>query len=469
MPSGGGRVSERAFDVIVLGLGPGGEHVATELARAGLSVAGVEDRLVGGECPYWGCVPSKMMIRAAGLLAEGRRIPGLAGSSQVTPDWAPVATRIRAEATDNWDDTVAADRLAAAGGTLVRGHGVIAGPGRVTVVSGTGDADTLTARRGLVINSGTIPAVPPIPGLAGTPYWTNHQAIETEQVPSSLIVLGGGAIGAELTQVFARFGARVTVVEAAGQLLPLEEPEAGALLAGVFGRDGIGVRTGAPAASVRHDGHAFTVCVDGSDLRAERLLVAAGRRSDLAALGIGAIGLDESARIITVDDQMVAAPGVWAIGDVTGRGAFTHMSMYEAEIVIAAILGRPHHPAEQHAVPRVTFTDPEVGSVGLTEAHAREQLGRVRCGVSQVPASSRGWIHKAGNDGFIKLVEDAGRGVLVGATSAGPAGGEVLSMLTLAVHAAIPVQRLREMIYAYPTFHRAVQDALSQLEAGATR
>lgn len=462
-------MSEREYDVIVIGMGPGGEHVAAELARAGLSVAGVEDRLVGGECPYWGCIPSKMMIRATGLLAEGRRIPGLAGTSTVTPDWAPVARRIRAEATDNWDDTVAADRFTDAGGTLLRGRGVISGPGRVTIASPAGGSDSLIARRGIVINSGTVPAVPPVPGLAQTPYWTNHQAIETERVPSSLIVLGGGAIGAELAQVFARFGAQVTIFEPAGRLLPAEEPEAGELLAGVFGREGIDVRAGARPGSVAHDGHAFTVAIGDARLQAEQLLVAAGRRSDLAALGIGAIGLDETAPTIGVDDQMVAAPGVWAIGDVVGRGAFTHMSMYQADIVIAALLGRPHHPAEQHAVPRVTFTDPEVGSVGLTEAQARDQLSRVRSGVSQVPTSSRGWIHKAGNDGFIKLVEDADRGVLVGATSAGPMGGEVLSMLTLAVHAAIPVQRLREMIYAFPTFHRAVLDALGQLDDGPPR
>jgi pyruvate/2-oxoglutarate dehydrogenase complex dihydrolipoamide dehydrogenase (E3) component len=160
---------------------------------------------------------------------------------------------------------------------------------------------------------------------------------------------------------------------------------------------------------------------------------------------------------------MRAAPGVWALGDVVGQGAFTHMSIYHAGIVVADILGREHHPAEHTAVPRVTFTDPEIGSVGLTEAQARERGLAVRTGTAQVPESARGWIHKAGNDGFIKLVEDAGRGVLVGATSAGPWGGEVLSMLVLAVHAAVPTQRLREMIYAYPTFHRAVEDALAAL------
>jgi pyruvate/2-oxoglutarate dehydrogenase complex dihydrolipoamide dehydrogenase (E3) component len=457
-------LSEHEVDVVVIGLGPGGEYAAEELARAGLRVAGVENSLIGGECPYWGCVPSKMMIRAADLVAEGRRIPGMAGSSTVRPDWAPVAGRIRDEATDNWDDKVAADRFTGVGGLLLRGQGRIIAPGQVAV----GD-DVLRARRAIVINTGTAPAIPPIPGLAGTPYWTNHQAIETEQVPDSLIVLGGGAIGAELAQVFSRFGAEVTVVEAMGRLLPPEEPEAGALLGEVFGREGIGVRTSAKAERVSHsrgpgDRARFTVTLaDGADLGGSALLVATGRRADLAAVGTGSVGIDENQHAVPVDDHMRAAPGVWALGDVVGKGAYTHMSMYQAEIVVADILGREHHPAEYHAVPRVTFTDPEIGAVGLTEAQAREQGLDVRTGMSQIPTSTRGWIHKAGNDGFIKLVEDSGRGVLVGATSAGPWGGEVLGMLALAVHAAVPTRRLREMIYAYPTFHRAIEDALRDL------
>jgi pyruvate/2-oxoglutarate dehydrogenase complex dihydrolipoamide dehydrogenase (E3) component len=452
-------MSEHEVDVVVIGMGPGGEDAAERLAEAGLAVAGVEARLVGGECPYWGCVPSKMMIRAANLLAEGRRIDGMAGASTVLPDWAPVAGRIRDEATDDWDDTVAADRFTDKGGQLFRGHGRIIAPGEVTV-----GADLLRARRGIIIATGTSPAIPPIPGLAGTPYWTNHEAIETELVPGSLIVLGGGAIGAELAQVFARFGAAVTVVEALGQLLPAEEPEAGALLAEVFGREGIGVRTSVAAARVGHDGTVFTVSLaDGAELTAARLLVATGRRADLAAVGAGAVGIDERARAVPVDDRMRAAPGVWALGDIVGLGAFTHMSMYEADIVVADILGLEHQAAEYHAVPRVTFTDPEIGSVGLTEAQASGRGLAVVVGTAQVPATARGWIHKAGNDGFIKLVEDSARGVLVGATSAGPVGGEVLGMLTLAVHAELPVRRLREMIYAYPTFHRTVQDALAAL------
>jgi pyruvate/2-oxoglutarate dehydrogenase complex dihydrolipoamide dehydrogenase (E3) component len=452
-------VAQHEVDVIVIGMGPGGEDAAGRLAQAGLEVAGVEERLVGGECPYWGCVPSKMMIRAADLLAEGRRIPGMAGNSAVAPGWAPVAGRIRSEATDSWDDTVAADRFTGKGGRLFRGHGQITAPGEVCV-----GGDVLKARRGIIIATGTAPAIPPITGLAGTPYWTNREAIETERVPESLVVLGGGPIGAELSQVFSRFGADATVVEAADRLLPLEEPESGDLIAKVFGREGIGVRTGVAASSVAHDGEEFTVTLaDGTELTATALLVATGRRAGLAEVGVGAVGVDDQAPAIQADAHMRVTDAVWALGDVIGKGAYTHMSMYQADIVVADILGQEHHGAEYHAVPRVTFTDPEVGAVGLTEARAREEQLPVRTGAAQVPASARGWIHKAGNDGFIKLIEDATRGVLVGATSVGPRGGEVLSLLALAVHAQVPTRRLREMIYAYPTFHRGIEDALRDL------
>jgi pyruvate/2-oxoglutarate dehydrogenase complex dihydrolipoamide dehydrogenase (E3) component len=450
-------------DIVVIGMGPGGEDAAGKLAEAGLHVTGVEARLVGGECPYWGCVPSKMMIRAASLLAEARRIPGMAGASTVAPDWAPVAARIRDEATDSWNDKVAVDRFLSKGGHFVRGRGRITGRGEVTVDSADGPR-VLRARRGIVIATGTEPAIPPVPGLAGTPYWTNREAIETEDVPQSLIVLGGGAIGAELAQVFARFGAAVTVAEALPRLLPLEEPEAGDLLAGVFTREGIAVRAGARAEHAGHDGRRFTVTLAGGErLTAERLLVATGRRAAIAALGMAAYGLDATARNIVTDDRMRAADGLWAIGDVTGEGAFTHVAMYQAAIAVADILGQGGPRADYRAVPRVTFTDPEIGSVGLTEAQAREQGLTVRTGIMQVPSSARGWIHKAGNDGFIKLIEDTGPGVLVGATSAGPAGGEVLGALVVAVHGQVPVAALRAMIYAYPTFHRGIEDALRSL------
>ena len=452
-------------DVVVIGMGPGGEYLAGSLAEAGLSVVGVESRLVGGECPYFGCVPSKMMIRAANLLAEGRRIPGMAGFAQVSADWAPVAERIRKEATDDWDDTAAAEKFTGKGGRLARGRGRITAPGEVTVHSLDGAAPprVFRASRGIVLNTGTEPAVPPIDGLARAPYWTNRDAVEAEQVPGSLIMLGGGAIGSELAQVFARFGSEVTVIEAAPRLLLADEPEAGELLAKVFASDGIAVHTGVSADRVSHDGNRFTVHAGEHVVTADQLLVATGRRNCIAGLGLETVGLDPAARAVEVDGKMRAADGVWAIGDITGHGAFTHMSMYQAEIARRDILGDQGPEADYRAVPRVTFTDPEIGAVGLTEAQARDQGLEVRTGIVQIPDVARGWIHKAGNDGFIKVVEDARRGVLVGATSAGPTGGEVLSALAVAVRAEVPVATLRNMPYAYPTFHRGIEDALKNL------
>jgi pyruvate/2-oxoglutarate dehydrogenase complex dihydrolipoamide dehydrogenase (E3) component len=451
-------VVERA-DVVVLGMGPGGEEVAGRLAEAGVDVIGVEEHLVGGECPYWGCVPSKMMIRAAHLLAEARRIPGLAGRAEVTPDWEPVARRIRDEATDDWDDRVAVERFERKGGRFLRGRGRLDGPGRVQV----GD-QIVEVNRGVVVATGTVPAVPPIPGLGDLPYWTNREAVEAKDLPASIVVLGGGAVGLELAQVFARFGVRVTVVEAQERLLPAEEPEAGELLAEVLAAEGLEVRTGARVvAAGRHGLDLALTLDDGVVVSGERLLVATGRRANLAALGVGSVGLDERAPFLPVDGHLQAGPGLWAVGDVTGAGAFTHVAMYQAAIAVADILGHAVTPADYRALPRVTFTDPEVGSVGLSEATAREHGIPVATGTAKVPHSARGWIHKAGNAGFVKLVADTSRDVLVGATSAGPAGGEVLSMLTLAVHAEIPLEVLRRMIYAYPTFHRAVEDALREL------
>ncbi|HLH29547.1 MAG TPA: NAD(P)/FAD-dependent oxidoreductase [Acidimicrobiales bacterium] len=452
---------DHEVDVVVIGLGPGGEDAAGQLAEAGLDVVGIEGELVGGECPYWGCVPSKMMVRAADLVAEVGRSNRLAGPASVHPTWTLVARRIRDEATDTWDDRAAVERLEARGAHLVRGWGRLEGDGRVAV----GDR-SFRARRGVVLNPGTRPSVPPVPGLEGTPFWTNRGAIEAESVPPRLAVLGGGAIGAELAQVFARFGSRVTVLEAGPRLLGPEEPESASLLAEVFAEEGLEVRTGVEVTSVSHDGSVFTLTTaTGVPVVAERLLVATGRHSDLASLGVEAVGLDPAMRTIPVDDRMrvVGAAGLWAVGDATGRGQFTHVSMYQAGIVVADVLGRPLEPADYRALPRVTFTDPEIGSVGMGEAQAREAGIRVRTGFAELATSSRGAIHDGGNRGFVKVVEDADRGVLVGATSAGPTGGEVLGLLALAVHAEVPTERLRHMIYAFPTFHRTIETAVKDL------
>jgi pyruvate/2-oxoglutarate dehydrogenase complex dihydrolipoamide dehydrogenase (E3) component len=454
-------MSNPTADVVVIGMGPGGEDVAGRLAEAGLDVVGIDRELVGGECPYWGCIPSKMMIRAAHLLAEARRIPGMAGEVTVTPDWAPVAQRIRDEATDNWDDTVAVERFEEKGGRFIRGSGRITGAREVTV----GD-QVVTAERGIVVATGTSAAIPPIDGLADVDFWTNREAIEAKDLPASLVVLGGGAIGVELAQSFARFGSTVTVVEAMDRLVPLEEPEVGVLLAEVFAAEGIDVRTGATVTGVSsiRDGVRIEFG-DGNTLDAARLLVATGRRADLAAVGLGAAGIDDLQRWVPVDGRQRVTDGIWAVGDITGKGAFTHVAMYQSAIAAADILGHDHAPAQYHALPRATFTDPEIGSVGRTESQAREAGIALAVGATKVPHTARGWLHKAGNDGFIKLVADTDRNVLTGATAMGPNGGEVLGLLTLAVHAEIPIPTLRQMIYAYPTFHKGIEDALRTLTA----
>jgi len=438
-------------DAVVVGLGPGGEEVAGKLAEAGLDVVGIEAELVGGECPYWGCIPSKMMVRAANLLAEGRRIPGNAGSSVITPDWDPVARRIREEATDSWDDQVAVDRFVGKGGRFIRGQARVTGASSVEV-----DGEQIIAKRALVLASGAHAWVPPM--FADIPHWTNRDAIATESVPASLLVIGGGAIGLEIGQVMSRFGAKVTIVEMADRIAASEEPEVSEMITRIFRHEGIDVHAGVEIMSVSSS--ASTGCTirlgDGSSLSAERVLVATGRRSDLKALGVGALGLDDTAHGLPVDARMRIMPGVWAVGDVTGKGAFTHLAIYQARICVADILGHPIGEADYRALPRVTFTDPEIGSVGMTEAQAQKAGGEVRVMSEPIAQSARGWIAKS--EGLVKLIEMDG--VLVGATSMGPSGGEVLAVLTLAVHARIPVSTLKGMIYAYPTFHRAIDSAL---------
>ena len=453
-------------DVIVLGVGTCGEDAALRLLDAGLEVTGIEARLVGGECAYWACLPTKSMVRSANLLEEARRADGLIGKVSVEPDWSVVAARLRAEVTGDWNDAPAAARFEAKGGRLVRGRGEITGP-RTVAVGGV----EFEARRGIIIATGSIAAIPPIPGLHEVDYWTTREAISAEQLPVSMIVLGGGPVGCELGQVFARFGVDVTIIEGSERLLRSEEPEASAVVMDAFADEGIDVLTGVHATSARSDpsGEISISLDNGGEVRAERLLVATGRRVELAGLGLESAGIDTSGPVIPVDEHLRAGDRIWAIGDVTGKGMLTQVALYQGNIAVADILENETFNSDYTVIPHATFTDPEVGSVGMTEAQAVAAGMDVDVVLKDVQATFRGWLHRTGNKGLIKLVADRKTGILVGASSVGPHGAEVLGMLTVAVRTAAPLDELVNMIYAFPSFFGGVGEALGAYGRGLTR
>ncbi|MGH2751848.1 MAG: dihydrolipoyl dehydrogenase family protein [Actinomycetota bacterium] len=447
-------------DVIVIGMGVGGEEVAGRLAEGGLDVLAIERKLVGGECPYWGCIPSKIMVRAADSLAEAARVTGLAGDAQIGRDWAPVARRVR-DATADWNDEVAVERHEKKGETLLRGDARLVAARTVEV-----EGHTYSSRRGIVLATGTEPALPPVEGLDEVDVWTNRDAIEAKEVPRSIVILGAGPIGLELGQVLKRFGAEVTFVELFGHALAYDEPEIGAAVADVLREEDIKLYTGVGAQEVRPSADGVEVELsDGRTLSAERILVATGRRANLVGLGLENVGLDPEARAIEVDGHLRAGDGLWAVGDITGKGQFTHVAVYQGRIAAADILGREHPIADYAAVPRVTFMDPEVASVGLTAEKAHEAGVNVRIALVGTKSSARGWIHGPGAEhGVIKLVADADRKILVGGSLMAPAAGEVVGFLALAVKERVPIRNLRELIYPYPTFVRGIEDALRQLD-----
>jgi pyruvate/2-oxoglutarate dehydrogenase complex dihydrolipoamide dehydrogenase (E3) component len=298
------------------------------MAGAGLDVVGIEPRLIGGECPYWACIPSKFMVGSANLVKEARQADGLVGRVQVEPDWSTVASRIRAQITGSWDDSAGVARFEAKGGRFVRGRGRITAPGTVEV-NGT----TIVARRGVLMATGSQPMIPPIPGLSEVDYWTNHEAIEVEELPASLAILGGGPVGCELGQVFARFGVAVTFIEGAERLLIHEEPEASQLVADALIEDGATLRVGVRAESVSsEDGLTVVHLDDGSSVTAERLLVATGRRADADSLGVAEAGATTNRGFIDVDGLMRAGECLWAIGDMTGEALLTQVAEYQGMI-----------------------------------------------------------------------------------------------------------------------------------------
>ncbi|MFP3855081.1 MAG: dihydrolipoyl dehydrogenase family protein, partial [Anaerolineales bacterium] len=334
-------------------------------------------------------------------------------------------------------------------------RGRLVGPRTVAV----GD-ERFTAKRGIVISTGTKPLIPPIEGIDEVDYWTTHDVIAMEEVPESMIVVGGGSSGCELGQVAAQFGADVTIIDEEDHLLSREEPEASQLVEDAFADEGIKVRTGVRGERIAsRDGSLVVTLAGGEELTAERVAFATGRTVDLSDLGLESAGLDSSKPFLEVDEHMRAADGIWAMGDVTGKAFLSLVGLYQSRIVAADILGEEHEPARYDAIPRVTFTEPEVGSVGMTEAEARAAGHDIVVAVKQLPATFAGMVHWL-ERGILKVVVDRESGTLLGATVAGQQAGNMLGMLNLAVHAQVPLSKLRTMMYGFPALYSALGEGL---------
>ena len=444
--------------MIVLGAGPAGENAAGRAAGHGLSAAIVERELVGGECSYWGCIPSKTLLRPGDVIAAARRVPGAAAAVTGSIDIAAALAR-RDYMVSDYHDAGQLPWLDDNDIELVRGHGRLAGERTVEVTGASGDVRRLTAAKAVVVATGTVPFMPPVPGLAEAAPWDNRTATGAKSVPRRLLVLGGGAVGVEMAQAFRRLGSEeVTLVEGSERLLAREEPFAGEEVARAFESEGIRVRTGSHLQAVRRDGSSGPVTgvlADGTEITADELLVAVGRRPRTHDIGVDSVGL-EPGRAIEVDNALraVGVDGGWlyAVGDVNGRALLTHMGKYQARIAGDVIAGRPAADrASVDVVPRVTFTDPQVCAVGLTEAQARERFASVRTvrvGTGDVAGASTQGEDIAGTS---FLVIDGDRDVIVGATFTGPQVAELLHSATIAIAGAVDMHALWHAVPSFPT------------------
>ena len=446
------------FDVVVVGGGPAGENVVGRCADGGLSVALVEHELVGGECSYWACIPSKTLIRPGDVLAAARRVPGAEQAVTGRVEVAAAFAR-RDYMTSDWNDTGQLEWLESKSIAFFRGRGLLSGDRAVEVHGADGGTRSLRARRAVVIATGTRANVPPIEGLERVAAWDSRDATGAQAVPRRLVVLGGGAVGTEMAQAFRRLGSeQVTVVESSERLLAREEPFAGDELRAAFEAEGMTVLTGARMTAARRDDGAVVATLDdGRELTADEILVAVGRRPSTDDLGLDRVGLAERAgRYLDVDDQMrvEGVEGGWlhAVGDCNGRSLLTHMGKYQARLCGDVILGKDVADVADHGiVPRVIFTDPQVAAVGLTERQARDDgvdVRVVRYGTGDVPGA---YTMGEGISGTSQLVVDEQRRVVVGATFTGPGIQELLHSATVAIAGAVTLDRLWHAVPSFPT------------------
>lgn len=445
-------------DVIVLGMGPGGEEAATRLLEAGLRVAVVERELIGGECAYWACIPSKTLLRAPEVRSEADREAGVG-----TPalEW-PGIVEYRDYMTRHLDDQAQVRGYQDQGALVVRGAGRLTGPRQVEV-----DGRRLEAEQ-VILATGSDPVKPPIEGLDQVEVWTNREATQLREVPGRALLIGGGPVGIELGQLLARLGSRVTLVQRAERLIDREDPRVGELIAKALSDEGVDVRVGRQVVRAsRHGGGASVELDDGTTVETDVIVVGAGRSPRTGELGLETVGVEAGRRGVRVDDycQVVGAEGLWAIGDVTGVALFTHVAKYQGRIVADNLLARPRRASYQ-GVPRVVFSDPEIAAVGLTEAQARQsEAGHdvVTATVSLPNAISRPYTYERDPRGEVRLVADRGRGVLLGAWAVAPLASEWIHQAALAIRAEVPIDVLLDGVAQYPTYSEAFLTALEQL------